>query len=223
LQPLLNCLVTSLDVVLVCPLYLYWSIHLLHMRGVVRLYNETFNNLSSMSLNYSFNIALGDTQILVFVNYVWVYRHFRRKLALFSGVAALVLFFVGSWPSWVFGFACFWRGWFVFESIQPRRRSCLCFVKIQYIIIMTAKLVKFYDLSCLLEYTCITKMVTVNASVSHANSIYIYKYQKKILLLFPNLDCYLMASFTPEFFLVSCDSNQVPKWFGTHYNLEVPL
>jgi len=28
---------------------------------------------------------------------------------------------------------------------------------------------------------------------------------------------------TTEFFLISCDSNQVPKWFGTHYNLEVPL
>jgi len=28
---------------------------------------------------------------------------------------------------------------------------------------------------------------------------------------------------TIEFFLISCDSNQVPKWFGTHYNLEVPL
>jgi len=27
---------------------------------------------------------------------------------------------------------------------------------------------------------------------------------------------------TTEFFLISCDSNQVPKWFGTHYNLEVP-
>jgi len=28
---------------------------------------------------------------------------------------------------------------------------------------------------------------------------------------------------TTEFFLISCDSNQVPNWFGTHYNLEVPL
>jgi len=28
---------------------------------------------------------------------------------------------------------------------------------------------------------------------------------------------------TTEFFLISCDSNQVPKWFGTHDNLEVPL
>jgi len=28
---------------------------------------------------------------------------------------------------------------------------------------------------------------------------------------------------TTEFFLISCDSNQVPKWFGAHYNLEVPL
>jgi len=28
---------------------------------------------------------------------------------------------------------------------------------------------------------------------------------------------------TTEFFLISGDSNQVPKWFGTHYNLEVPL
>jgi len=28
---------------------------------------------------------------------------------------------------------------------------------------------------------------------------------------------------TTEFFLISCDSNQVPKWFGTHYNLEVLL
>jgi len=27
---------------------------------------------------------------------------------------------------------------------------------------------------------------------------------------------------TTEFFLISYDSNQVPKWFGTHYNLEVP-
>jgi len=26
-----------------------------------------------------------------------------------------------------------------------------------------------------------------------------------------------------DFFLISCDSKQVPKWFGTHYNLEVPL
>jgi len=28
---------------------------------------------------------------------------------------------------------------------------------------------------------------------------------------------------TTDFFLISCDSNQVPKWFGTHYNLEVSL
>jgi len=28
---------------------------------------------------------------------------------------------------------------------------------------------------------------------------------------------------TTDFFLISCDSNQVPKWFGTHFNLEVPL
>jgi len=28
---------------------------------------------------------------------------------------------------------------------------------------------------------------------------------------------------TTEFFLISRDSNQVPKWFGTHYNLEVQL
>jgi len=28
---------------------------------------------------------------------------------------------------------------------------------------------------------------------------------------------------TTELFFISCDSNQVPKWFGTHYNLEVPL
>jgi len=28
---------------------------------------------------------------------------------------------------------------------------------------------------------------------------------------------------TTEFFLISCDSNQVPKWFETHYNLEVSL
>jgi len=28
---------------------------------------------------------------------------------------------------------------------------------------------------------------------------------------------------TTEFFLISCDSNEDPKWFGTHYNLEVPL
>jgi len=28
---------------------------------------------------------------------------------------------------------------------------------------------------------------------------------------------------TTEFFLISCDSNQIPKWFGTHFNLEVPL
>jgi len=28
---------------------------------------------------------------------------------------------------------------------------------------------------------------------------------------------------TNEFFLISCDSNQVPKWFGTRYNLEVIL
>jgi len=26
-----------------------------------------------------------------------------------------------------------------------------------------------------------------------------------------------------KFFLSLCDSNQVRKWFGTHYNLEVPL
>jgi len=26
-----------------------------------------------------------------------------------------------------------------------------------------------------------------------------------------------------EFFIISCDSNQIHKWFGTHYNLEVPL
>jgi len=26
-----------------------------------------------------------------------------------------------------------------------------------------------------------------------------------------------------DFILISCDSNQVPKWFGTHHNLEVPL
>jgi len=30
-------------------------------------------------------------------------------------------------------------------------------------------------------------------------------------------------SVTTEFFFISCDSNQVPKWFGTHYDLEVPL
>jgi len=30
-------------------------------------------------------------------------------------------------------------------------------------------------------------------------------------------------SVTTEFFLISCDSNHVPKWLGTHYNLEVPL
>jgi len=30
-------------------------------------------------------------------------------------------------------------------------------------------------------------------------------------------------SVTTEFFLISCDSNQVPKGFGTHYNLEVLL
>jgi len=28
---------------------------------------------------------------------------------------------------------------------------------------------------------------------------------------------------TTEFILIACDSNQVPKCFGTHYNLEVPL
>jgi len=28
---------------------------------------------------------------------------------------------------------------------------------------------------------------------------------------------------TTLFFLILCDSNQVPKWFGTNYNLEVPL
>jgi len=28
---------------------------------------------------------------------------------------------------------------------------------------------------------------------------------------------------TTEFFLISCHFNQVPKWFGTHCNLEVPL
>jgi len=28
---------------------------------------------------------------------------------------------------------------------------------------------------------------------------------------------------TTEFFLISCDCYQVPKWFGTHFNLEVPL
>jgi len=28
---------------------------------------------------------------------------------------------------------------------------------------------------------------------------------------------------TTEFFFISCDSNQVPKWFGTYNNLEVPL
>jgi len=28
---------------------------------------------------------------------------------------------------------------------------------------------------------------------------------------------------TTEFFLLSCDSNQVSKWFGTHFNLVVPL
>jgi len=28
---------------------------------------------------------------------------------------------------------------------------------------------------------------------------------------------------TTEFIFISCDSNLVPKWFGTHYNLEVPL
>jgi len=30
-------------------------------------------------------------------------------------------------------------------------------------------------------------------------------------------------SVTTEFFLISCDCNQVPEWFGTLYNLEVPL
>jgi len=28
---------------------------------------------------------------------------------------------------------------------------------------------------------------------------------------------------TTEYFLISCDLNQVPEWFETHYNLEVPL
>jgi len=28
---------------------------------------------------------------------------------------------------------------------------------------------------------------------------------------------------TTAFFFISCDYNQVPKSFGTHYNLEVPL
>jgi len=28
---------------------------------------------------------------------------------------------------------------------------------------------------------------------------------------------------TTDFFLISFVSNQVPKWFGTHYNLEAPL
>jgi len=28
---------------------------------------------------------------------------------------------------------------------------------------------------------------------------------------------------TTEFFLISCDSNQISKWFGTYCNLEVPL
>jgi len=28
---------------------------------------------------------------------------------------------------------------------------------------------------------------------------------------------------TIEFFLILCDSNQVPKWLGTHNNLEVQL
>jgi len=28
---------------------------------------------------------------------------------------------------------------------------------------------------------------------------------------------------TTEFFLILCDSNQVPKWFGTHHNLDVSL
>jgi len=28
---------------------------------------------------------------------------------------------------------------------------------------------------------------------------------------------------TTDFVLISCGSNQVPMWFGTHYNLEVPL
>jgi len=28
---------------------------------------------------------------------------------------------------------------------------------------------------------------------------------------------------TTEFFVISCDYGPVPKWFGTHYNLEVPL
>jgi len=29
-------------------------------------------------------------------------------------------------------------------------------------------------------------------------------------------------SVTTQFFLISCDSNQVPNWFETHNNLEVP-
>jgi len=28
---------------------------------------------------------------------------------------------------------------------------------------------------------------------------------------------------TTEFFLILCDSNLAPKWFGIHYNLEVQL
>jgi len=28
---------------------------------------------------------------------------------------------------------------------------------------------------------------------------------------------------TTKFFVISYDSNQVPKGFGTHYNLDVPL
>jgi len=28
---------------------------------------------------------------------------------------------------------------------------------------------------------------------------------------------------TTDFFLISCDSKQLLKWFRTHYNLDVPL
>jgi len=37
----------------------------------------------------------------------------------------------------------------------------------------------------------------------------------------PDVGCSIPV--TTDFFLLSCDSNHVPKWFGTHYNLEVPL
>jgi len=53
---------------------------------------------------------------------------------------------------------------------------------------------------------------------------YIFVQYKKKLLRGTLFDIFVGSiAVTTEFFVISCDSNHVPKWFGTHYNPHVPL